>query len=273
MISRIEQHQNAMDAAEALAALSNAWATEGHADPVEETRATQRGRKQRVLDLHLVPQMKLAEAAGVFSCLNENYPFEWKQQVRQLRNQLTQFDEEVKQQRQTGLKVVGLLSVNGLRPRFGMAANLAFSLAAMEDTKVLVVDAKVRRPDMGEKLGQAEGKGLCEAIRAYREDLPECFRRVAGTQLYMLPHGQGTKYDGEALDLRGMQKLIAGLKDQFDWIIIDGPGFDTPADATLVSLCADGCLYLVEQGVDRFEDLRLALKQTQGRYMIGAVMV
>ena len=258
-----------VEAPEALAALQDAWNCEGS----EAHRATQRVSKPRILDLHLIPQLTLADAAKVFSCLDKSFPVQWKQQVRQLRNRLTRFDEEVKERDQAGLQVISLLSLDGQRPRKGLAGNLAFALAAMEDTKVLLIDAKVSRPDLDLQLGLSDASGLCAATRAQREDLPYCFRRVAGTQLYMLPLGQPNRHDGEAVDLRGMQRLLMGLRQQFDWIILDGPGFDTPADATLVTLCADASLYLVEQGVDSFEDLRLALKQTQGRYMVGAVII
>ena len=213
--------------------------------------------------------MKLSEAEKAFPCLDPKYPTAWKQQVRKLRNRLTHFDGEMNGQ----LKVVSLLSMNGQRPRKGLAPNLAFALAAMEETKVLLIDAKAERPDLDLQLGLTEARGLCDATRAHREDLPDCFRRIAGTQLYLLPFGQTLRYEGESMDLRGMQRLLSGLRQQFDWIVIDGPGFDTPADATLVTLCSDGTVYLVDQGVDRFEDLRLAFQQTQGRYMLGAVMV
>ncbi len=258
-----------VEAPEGLAALQDACSGDGPEAP----RATQRTSKPRTLDMHLVPQLALVAAAKAFSCLDKSFPVQWKQQVRQLRNRLTRFDEEVKERDQAGLQVISLLSLNGQRPRKGLAGNLAFALAAMEETKVLMIDAKVSRPDLDLHLGLSDASGLCEATRAQREDLPRCFRRIAGTQLYMLPLGQTTRHEGEAVDLRGMQRLLMGLRQQFDWIILDGPGFDTPADATLVTLCADASLYLVEQGVDSFEDLRLALKQTQGRYMVGAVMI
>ncbi len=279
MISRIGDEVG-IPAPEGLAALGTAWqdhteqtATKNQNEDFEELRAESCARKPRVLDMHFVPQMKLADAAAVFPCLDPKYPVAWKQQVRQMRNRLTRFDEEVQQRENRGVQVISIVSVNGQRPRKGLAANLGFALAAMEATKVLVIDAKISRPDLDRLLGLSDARGLCDATRAQREDLPDCFRRISGTQLYLMPLGKTERYDTDAMDLRGMQRLLEGLRKQFDWIIIDGPGFDTPADAMAVTLCADGTVYIVEQGVDRFSDLRLAFQQTQGRYMIGAVMM
>lgn len=267
MISRIGTEAG-VEAPEALRALDSIWD-----DDVEQRRLSRKLKQPRILDLHLVPQLRLADVEGAFPCLQADFPYLWKQQVRQLRNRLTHFDGEVLAREKSRVNVLGFVSVKGTVDRKGLAANLAFSLASMEETRVLLIDANPSRPLLGAKMGQAGGRGLCEALRAEREELPHCFSRIAGTQFYLLPFGQPRGYDGDALDLRGLQRLVAGLRQQFDWILIDGPGFDTPADATLVTLVADGTVYVIEQGVDRFEDLRLALKQTQGRYMIGAVMM
>ncbi len=268
MISRLGT-ETGIEAPELLSSLSEAFREDG----VERQRLAQRARLPCVLDLHLVPQIKLADAALAFSCLGPSYPLHWKQQVRQLRNRLTHFDQDVKLGDQPGVRVVSLISLEGARGRHGIAANLAFALASMEEAKVLYIDARGTHAELAKHLGLDSAIGLCEASRAQREDLPAAFRRISGTQLYLLPYGGLSPLDGEPIDPRGLQRLLEGLRQQFDWIIIDGPGFDTPADASMVTFCSDGTLYLVNQGIDRFEDLRQALRQTQGRYMLGAVML
>ena len=106
----------------------------------------------------------------------------------------------------------------------------------MKDTKVLSIDAKVSRPDLDLQLGLSDASGLCAATRAQRENLPHCFGRVAETRFYRLPLGQTTRHDGDAMDLPSMHRPLMGLRRQFDWNILDGPGIDTPADASLVTL-------------------------------------
>ena len=89
MISRISDEVGT-PAPEALAALGSAWQEQNQqTDEVEELRAENRARNPRVLDMHFVPQMKLADAAAAFPCLDPKYPVAWKQQVRQMRNRLT----------------------------------------------------------------------------------------------------------------------------------------------------------------------------------------
>lgn len=263
MISRLGT-ETPLDAAEMLASLSQRMAE----DPVEQQRLSHRSRQPRVLDLHLVPQLALADVQGVFPMLDSQYPVDWKQQIRQLRNSIVHQAQEVQGREGYSLKVISLLALTARSPRRAVAANLAFALAAMEDARVLYVDAKGAAAD----LELAETAGLCTAARAHREDLPACFRRVAGTQLYLLPYGTPS-LEPEPVNPRGLQRLLDGLRAQFDWVVMDGPSLETPADASLISLCADGALYLVARERDSFADLRSALRLSQSRYVLGAVTV
>lgn len=98
-------------------------------------------------------------------------------------------------------------------------------------------------------------------------------RRIQGTQLYLMPPGQAANFELEAVDLQGLQRLLAGLRKQFSWIVIDGPGFDTPADAMAMTQVADGTLFAVERERDHFAAVGEALRQTKGRYVLGAVLL
>jgi Mrp family chromosome partitioning ATPase len=263
MISRLGTEAS-LDAPELLASLSQRIAD----DPVEQQRLSHRSRQPRVLDLHLVPQLALADVQGVFPMLDSQYPVDWKQQIRQLRNSIVHQAQEVQGREGYSLKVISLLALAARSPRRSVAANLAFALAAMEDSRVLYVDGKGTAAD----LQLEDAGGLCMAAQAHREDLPACFRRVAGTQLYLLPYGRPS-LEPEPVNPRGLQRLLDGLRAQFDWVVIDGPSFETPADASLFSFCSDGALYLVAREQDSFADLRAALRLSQSRYILGAVTV
>lgn len=233
--------------------------------------------ENRFLDLHAVPQVDLDQVQAVFSWLNSKFPIAWKQQVRQLRATVTQFNEELRGRREAGLQVLALTSLNGLRSRQTLAANLAYALASVQDGRVLLIDAKFRKPDLDRAMGldgaAASVGGLCEATRARQEEVPALMRRVRGTQLYLMPAGQVSRFELEPVDVEGLTRLLAGLRKQFAWIVVDGPGFDTPADAMAMTQVADGTVLLVERERDRFEAVGEALRQTKGRYILGAVLL
>lgn len=247
--------------AEGLAALSDAAAA--------ESLKTQR----RFLNLHEVPQISFEEARPAFPVLGNSFPQEWKHQIRQLRARLAQMQNDVASRQEHSLQVVSLCSLRTAAPRHGLAANLAYMLATVQENRVLVIDGRVGQPGLGESLGLPLTQGLCEATRLKREDLPNCMRRISGSQLYLMPTGQADTFGFDPIDLRGLHVLLHGLRSQFDWILVDSPSFDNPADAMLMSQCADGTLFVVEREKDNFAALSKALGETQGRYLLGAVMV
>lgn len=233
--------------------------------------------ENRFVDLHAVPQVDLEQVKRAFSWLDTKFPIAWKQQVRQLRATVTQFHEELRERREPGLQVLTLSSLNGLRTRQTLAANLAFALASVQDGRVLLIDAKWRKPDLERAIG-LDGEagsvaGFCEATRARREEIPATMRRIRGTQLYLMPAGQVSRFELEPVDVEGLQRLLVGLRKQFAWIVVDGPGFDTPADAMTMTQVADGSILVVERERDRFEAVGEALRQTKGRYVLGAVLL
>jgi len=102
--------------------------------------------------------------------------------------------------------------------------------------------------------------------------MPRCFRRAAGTQVYFLTVGDTSAYPMDALDLRGLHVVLHSLRAQFDWILIDGPGFDTAADVMAITMTADGVIMMIERERDSFRLVSKALSHVQGRRMLGAVM-
>ena len=266
----------AISAPDTLGALQQAWTQVAPPrpeapPPPAETSAHRLPLRESFLSLRDIPQISFEEARGAFPMLASTYPVEWKEQVRQLRNRLSNAQAELHDSDES-LQVLAFTNMECARPRYGTAANLALAMASMQDTRVLVVDANLSAPTLHPSLRLAAGPGLCEATRADRIALPPCFRRVAGTQVYFLTVGDTMTFAMDPLDLRGLHVLLRSLRSQFDWILIDGPGFDTPADAMAITMAADGVIIMIESERDSFREVARALGQVQGRRMLGAVM-
>jgi Mrp family chromosome partitioning ATPase len=255
---------------EALAALASALEKDAAATRDNSSGAP---RPDRFLALHEVPQLPLDEVRPVFPILDAKFPIAWKQQIRQVRTRVNQMQVELASRKEQSLQVVSVSSLVHNRPRHGLAANLGYMLATMQECRVLVVDARVGQPGIAEAAGWREAPGLCEATRLQREQLPQCLRRVNGSQLFLMPSGQADAFGFDPIDLKGLHLLLHGLRQHFDWIVVDAPSFDSPADAMLMSQCADGTLFVIEREKDTFAAMSRALGETQGRYLLGAVLV
>jgi len=270
----------ALSAPDTLGALQQAWAqtsappgpSPAAASPeVIEPVAPSLPLRESFLNLREIPQISFEEARAAFTMLAPGYPSEWKEQVRQLRNRLARAQAEAGDGAEE-LQVLAITSMECARERYGTAANLALAMASMNDTRILVVDANLSTPKLHTALRVPAGPGLCEATRADRLALPPCFRRVTGTQIYFLTVGDTMTYPMDPLDLRGLHVLLRSLRSQFDWIILDGPGFDTAADAMAISMTSDGVVIMIESERDSFREVARALGQVQGRRMMGAIM-
>lgn len=265
---------DSLSAPEALSALQQSWtqsnplpAPEPHVLP-NETRIPLR---DSFLSLRDIPQISFEEARAAFPIYDAGFPKEWKEQVRQLRNRLNAAQAELQDPGDV-LQVIAFTNLDGSRPRYGTTANLALTMASIQDTRVLVVDAALSNPTLHKTLHVPPGPGLCETTRADRFALPQCFRRVAGTQVYFLTVGDMTTFPMDPLDLRGLYALLHSLRTQFDWILIDAPGFDTTADAMAITMAADGVIMIIESERDSFRTVSKALSQVQGRRLLGAIM-
>jgi len=265
-----------ISAPDTLSALQGAWthvqSQEPEAPPAPTASSAPRlSLRQSFLNLRDIPQIAFEDARGAFPMLASAYPAEWKEQTRQLRNRLTNAQAELHAGDEC-LQVLAFTNMDGSRPRHGTTANLGLAMASMQDTRVLIVDANLSSPTLHTALRIPAGPGLCEATRAERVAMPPCFRRVAGTQVYFLTIGETMTLSMDPLDLRGLHTLLQSLRTQFDWILIDGPGFDTPADAMAITMAADGVVIVIESERDSFREVARALGQVQGRRMLGAVM-
>ncbi|MBL8239856.1 MAG: hypothetical protein JNM66_20695 [Bryobacterales bacterium] len=272
-------HEPGVSAPETLGALQNAWtATAAPSAPAPspaparpEAEPRRLPLRDSFLSLRDISQLPLDSVRDAFPMMSSAFPAEWKEQVRQLRNRLTQAQADLHSDNET-LQVIAFTNMDCQRPRYGTAANIALAMASIQDTRVLVIDANLSAPSLHAAMRVPAAPGLCEATRADRIALPPCFHRVAGSQVYLQTIGDLTTFPMDPLDLRGLHNVLRELRTQFDWIFIDGPGFDTPADAMAITMAADGVIMMIESEHDSFRAVARALSHVQGRRMLGAVM-
>ena len=197
-----------LSAQDTLSALQQSWTQSHNPDPIQEPASPANlPLRESFLSLRDIPQITFDQARGAFTMTDPAYPADWKEQIRQLRNRLNSAQAELPDPNDL-LQVIAFTNMDGRRPRHGTAANLALAMAAIQDTRVLVVDANLSFPTLHENLNVPASPGLCEVTRASRIAMPQCFRRVAGTQVYFLTVGDTNAYPMDALDLRGLQLRI-----------------------------------------------------------------
>ncbi len=103
--------------------------------------------------------------------------------------------------------------------------NLALSIAAELDKKVLLIDADVSKPSVSKVLGIKQTPGLIEYLEGEIDRLSDIILRTEVKGLRVIPAGKRHKFSTELLSSNRMALLAQELSDRYpDRIVI----FDSP---------------------------------------------
>jgi len=140
------------------------------------------------------------------------------------------------------------------------AINLALTLARQESLRVALVDADLRRSSIHRWLGFTERPKGVSTVLTNGGLLNGSLLSLQTPSLTILPSGPAVEHPAELLQSFNMKRLLAGLKTQFDLILIDTPPVLAVADTGILASQADGVLLVVRAGKTQ----RKTVAQAQG---------
>ena len=156
--------------------------------------------------------------------------------------------------------VIGITSSLQAEGKSSTAVNTAYALAE-SGAKVLLMDADLRRPSVAAKLNLARTPGLTNILVAkgnYRELLQQ---NPVAPGMDVLTSGDIPPNPSELLGSNRMEKLIAELTKDYDYVIVDLPPVNVVSDAIAMSKCLDGVVMVVRSGVSEQRMLAEAMRQ------------
>ncbi len=110
--------------------------------------------------------------------------------------------------------------------------------------KVLLVDANFRSPDLHERFGLLNQKGLANILAEPLEPM-DCIQRSRIPNLSVLTAGTLTKDSPRQLASSQMQQIVAQLETEFDLVIYDTPHLLGLSDTSFLTAYTDGLLLVV----------------------------
>jgi len=129
------------------------------------------------------------------------------------------------------------------------AINLATALSHLGPT--VLVEADLRRPAIGqallgkgEKPGHQQVGGLTTCILGQKK-LTDCLKKVGSGNLYLLPAGPAPANPLEILSSQKFNALLQGLKDRFQYVIVDCSPVLAVSDALVLGRHVDGALFVL----------------------------
>lgn len=152
------------------------------------------------------------------------------------------------------------------------ACNLAITMAE-SGRSVLLVEADMRRPMVGEQLGIEGGAGLTNILAG--QVRPDDVIQTWGTDgLHVLTAGTQPPNPSELLGSDAMHTLIGELRAQFEVIVLDTPPVLPVTDASVVAAHADTVVLVVRHARTAREQAHAAVEALSavGAPLAGAIL-
>ena len=153
-----------------------------------------------------------------------------------------------------------------------VATNLSVALA-QAGTRVLLVDADMRKPRVHTTFDQSQQPGLSNVLVGEAK-AADAVRKTRVAGLWVMTAGVCPPNPAELLASTRFKELTASLVQHFDWIIIDTPPVMAVTDAAIVAHGATGVVFVVgSQSTDRHA-ARRAIEQLRSARatVIGGVL-
>jgi polysaccharide biosynthesis transport protein len=143
-----------------------------------------------------------------------------------------------------GTKIVVITSAQPLEGKTTTAANIAMALA-YGGSRVLLVDADMRRPGLHRPLRLTNERGLSQVLIGQAR-VRDVIQRTVDPNLLAITAGKTPPNPSELLASERMKTLLANLSHgPFDWIIVDTPPVLAVTDAVILAPGVSGVTFVV----------------------------
>lgn len=197
--------------------------------------------------------------------INDDTPFAITEAYKGLRTNVT-FSRTSE-----GCRVIGLTSSFSSEGKSINCLNLAITFAKA-DSKVLIIDCDLRRPNISRLLDIKSSPGLSNFLVNLNK-LSEVVRKTEYEGLDVITSGDIPPNPSELLSSARMEDLIGEMSTRYDYIFIDTPPVNMVTDAAILSKLLEGMIFVVrEKRVDKDEVIN-AISQLEfaGMKILGFV--
>jgi len=170
---------------------------------------------------------------------------------------------------QGGTQVLAITSAAGAEGKSLTALNLGVALSSSLEGRVLLLDGDLRRPQVHERLGLPPDRGFSDVLLG-ADDISDYVSKVE--DLYVIPGGAHLSNPVGVLASRRAREILARLRKDFQFILLDTPPIMPIADGHILANLADGVVIVVRARRTRRELLQRAVETLGARNVLGVVL-
>lgn len=162
-----------------------------------------------------------------------------------------------------GPRVIAVGSSQPLEGKTTTAVNIAMALA-VGGSRVLLIDADMRRPSVHKALRMANDRGLSQLL-AGQARMREVVQRTHDPNLLIITAGRTPSNPSELLASDRMRALLTGLESgPFDWVVIDTPPVLAVTDAVILAPLVHAMTFVIGAEMTRWRLAERAVETLLG---------
>lgn len=142
------------------------------------------------------------------------------------------------------------------------SSNIAVALSQLENNKVLLIDADMRKPVQHKIFGLKNKTGLSSAL-GKMNSIDECIYSSGINNLDIITSGEQPPNPAELLSSSQMEAILAELSRKYDYIIIDMPPVNIVSDPLSIGRYIAGLVVVVKYAQTTFDDIAAVVKKAE----------
>jgi capsular exopolysaccharide synthesis family protein len=180
---------------------------------------------------------------------------------------------KIERQRQTrDLRVIAITSPGASDGKTVTSINLAGALARGVASRVLLIDADLRRPEIARQLHlEDDGIGFADLVGPRDVSLSQAIRPLDAHNVDVITAGTVAGPIHEVFRSARLPQLLSDVRDRYDYVILDTPPIVPVVDSALLSRVVDGVLVVVSANKTPRRLLEEALNELEPAKVVGIV--
>ena len=169
--------------------------------------------------------------------------------------------------------VIGVTSAMRGEGKSTTAINLSYVLAE-RGSRVLLIDGDLRIPSIAKKMDISSTPGLTDVLMNKGVQQLNDFKTSVLGNWFIMPSGEIPPNPSELLSSKRMEAALKGLREHFDYIIIDLPPVNIVSDAVAISNYITGMIVVVREEYTEKKELEHCFRQLRlsNVKVLGCVM-
>jgi receptor protein-tyrosine kinase len=151
------------------------------------------------------------------------------------------------------------------------ASNLALAQSHLSHNLTLLADFDLRRPALHQLFQIDRSPGVTDYLLG-KVRLEDAIKRIAGTNLYVMPAGEAVINPLELMNLPAVKELLAELPTIFNWVILDSPPLLFAADGALLGTMCHGTILVTRIGHTTVDSVTRAIHSLCENNILGIVV-